>query len=287
MIWLQNNHRRLNTTFTSMELMTKAMLPLLRKASDAVLDIYQDESRFGVDIKDDNSPLTAADRVSNEIIRETLHELFPGIPVISEESKYDDYRIRSKYDTYFLVDPLDGTKEFIKRNGEFTINIAFMQGSSPVAGFVFVPASGLAYVAHRGHGGFLIDEQNVETSLRSKPFFLMDKGLGIVASRSHRDEATDNIINKLNEPVIKSSGSSLKFLLIAQGLAHFYPRLAPTMEWDTAAAQCILEESGGSVLQAETLEPVVYNKENLLNPHFLAIGALLDPERLKSILDGW
>lgn len=273
------------STFAPMEIMTKAMLPLLRKAAEAVMDIYRDESRFGVDIKADNSPLTAADRVSNEIIKDTLFQLFPGIPVISEESKYDDYSIRSKYDTFFLVDPLDGTKEFIKRNGEFTVNIAFMQGSSPVAGFVFVPATGMAYVGHKGHGAFLIDDQDNEKSLRSKPFFLMDKGLGIVASRSHRDEATDNIISKLNEPVIKSTGSSLKFLLIAQGLAHFYPRLAPTMEWDTAAAQCILEESGGSVLQAETLEPLVYNKENLLNPHFLAIGALLDPERLKSILD--
>jgi len=179
---------------------------------------------------------------------------------------------------------LDGTKEFIKRNGEFTINIAYMEGQHPVGGYIYVPCTGLAYVAEKGSGAKRITASNESIELRTNPFYLMDQGIKVVASRSHRDPRTDKIISRLNQPEIVSVGSSLKFLLIADGNAHFYPRFGPTMEWDTAAAQCILEEAGGSVLQAAYISPLIYNKQDLLNPDFVAMGALWDPESLSDLL---
>jgi len=264
--------------------MSRDILSILRKASDAVLEIYKDEFKFKTELKQDQSPLTEADKRANDIIIENLTRLYPGVPIISEETKQDSYSKRAGYQNYFLVDPLDGTKEFIKRNGEFTINIAFMQGHLPAAGFVYVPVTGMAYLAEKNKGAFRIQSDDVSTELRSTPFYLMEPGIKIVASRSHRDTETDKIISKLNAPVIVPSGSSLKFLLIAEGKANFYPRLGPTMEWDTAAAQFVLEESGGSVIRLTDLQPLAYNKEDLLNPSFLAIGALLDPESLTGIL---
>ena len=245
-----------------------------------ILDIYADEDRFHTEVKKDHSPLTEADKRSNKIICEALAELYPEIPVISEESKQVEYAIRAGYKSFFLVDPLDGTKEFIKRNGEFTINIAYVEGNRSVGGFVYIPCSDLAYMAELGNGSWRVGTDNQKTALRSEPFYLMDRGIRVVASRSHIDDLTSNMISQLNMPEIVSVGSSLKFLLLAEGKAHFYPRLAPTMEWDTAAAQCILEEAGGSVLQLNNLQPVVYNKPDLLNPYFMAMGALLDPESL-------
>ena len=264
--------------------MTDTRLPILQAASKAILDIYADEDSFNTELKGDFSPLTAADKRANQIICEALADLFPGIPVISEESKQALYSERAAYTNFFLVDPLDGTREFIKRNGEFTINIAYLEGHRPVGGYVFVPCTGMAYVAEYGTGAFRIDSDGVKTELRSQAFWLSDPGLNVVASRSHRDARTDKIISGLREPVIVSTGSSLKFLLIAEGNANFYPRLAPTMEWDTAAAQCILEEAGGSLLQIDNLLPLVYNKFDLLNPHFIATGAILDPESLVDLL---
>lgn len=248
------------------------------------MDIYADESRFKTEIKSDQSPLTEADKLSNEIIVQSLNQLYPDIPIISEESKQIDYAERSKYQSYFLVDPLDGTKEFIKRNGEFTINIAYLEGNALVGGFVYIPVTATGYYAMKGSGAFKIGSDNSIREIKSIPFFLQDPGIKVVASRSHRDESTEKIISSLNQPEIISSGSSLKFLLIAEGSAHFYPRLAPTMEWDTAAAQCILEEAGGSVIMADNLQPVVYNKEDLINPHFIAMGRLLDPETLRNLM---
>lgn len=260
------------------------ILPILRKASIAILGVYSDQSNFNTTVKSDDSPLTLADTLSNDIIREGLLKLDQQARIISEESRHESFEVRSKWETYFLVDPLDGTKEFIRRNGEFTINIAIMQGSRPRAGFVFVPVSGIAYVAEKGKGAFRIDQNDRMTELITQPFYLKQSGIKIVASRSHRDVETEMMVSNFFEPEIVSVGSSLKFLMIAEGKAHFYPRLAPTMEWDTAAAQCVLEEAGGSVLQYPALTPLVYNKENLLNPSFLAVGSLLDPEMLYDII---
>jgi len=267
----------------SKDSMIESILPILRKASKAIMEIYSDEEKFNVQMKEDNSPLTAADKLSNDIIVEGLTALYPDVPIISEESRQMDYEQRAKYHHSFLVDPLDGTKEFIKRNGEFTINIAYIENHSTVGGYVFVPATGVAYFAERYYGAYKIDVNDQVTAIKSIPFYLMDAGIKVVASRSHSDDATMRIISSLNQPELVSSGSSLKFIMIAEGLAHFYPRLAPTMEWDTGAAQCILEEAGGSVVRTDDLQPLVYNKVDLLNPHFLAMGALLDPEMLKNI----
>lgn len=266
--------------------MKDKILPILREASKAILDIYGDESRFHTEVKKDDSPLTAADKRSNAIICEALADLFPGIPIISEETKQAAFSERAGYTNYFLVDPLDGTKEFIKRNGEFTINIAYLEGHRPAGGFVYVPCTDTAYLAEYGAGAHRIAPDEIMTVLQSQPFHLMDQGLKVVASRSHRDEKTEKIISRLNTPDIVSAGSSLKFLLIAEGKANFYPRLAPTMEWDTAAAQCVLEEAGGSVIQFNSLNPLVYNKPDLLNPFFIATGALLDPESLEGLISG-
>lgn len=267
-----------------MKNMTDNIVLIMRLAGKAIMEIYRDEKLFLTETKEDQSPLTAADRRSNEIILEGLNRAYPGIPVVSEESKQIPYSERSGYHRYFLVDPLDGTKEFIKRNGEFTVNIAYMEDSRPVGGYVLVPVTGMSYVAGLGEGAFRIDPDGNKEAISSAPFFLMQKGIRVFASRSHRDERTERMMSMLNDPEIMSAGSSLKFLRIAEGSAHFYPRRAPTMEWDTAAAQCILEESGGSVLSLEDLLPLRYNKENLLNPHFIALGSLLDPESLRDIL---
>lgn len=264
--------------------MTDTILPILRDASKAILEIYADEKRFKTEIKGDSSPLTEADKLANKIICDALTDIYPDIPIISEENKEAPYTERSAYDKFFLVDPLDGTKEFIKRNGEFTVNIAYVEGHSPVGGFVYVPCTGMAYMAEQTKGAFSISETNEKKELKSKPFYLTDEGLKLVASRSHIDPLTEKIMSHLNSPDVVSTGSSLKFLLIAEGKAHFYPRLAPTMEWDTGAAQCVLEEAGGSVLQFDNLSPLVYNKENLLNPYFIATGSLLDPETLSGLL---
>ena len=261
-------------------MMTDSILPILRAASKAILEIYADEDRFHTEVKKDHSPVTEADKRSNKIICDALADLYPEIPVISEESKQVDYAIRAGYSSYFLIDPLDGTKEFIKRNGEFTINIAYIEGNRPKGGYVYIPCTDLAYIAEFGNGSWRVGLDNQKNLLKSEPFYLMDRGIKVVASRSHRDDLTSAIISRLNTPEIVSVGSSLKFLLIAEGKAHFYPRLAPTMEWDTAAAQCVLEEAGGSILQLNNLQPMAYNKPDLLNPYFIAMGALLDPESL-------
>ncbi len=264
--------------------MTDTILPILRAASKAILEIYADEDRFHTEVKEDHSPLTEADKRSNKIICEALADAYPDIPVISEESRQVDYAIRAGYSSYFLIDPLDGTKEFIKRNGEFTINIAYVEGTRPKGGYVYIPCTDLAYMAEFGSGSWRLGLDNQKIMVRSEPFYLMDQGIKVVASRSHIDDQTAKIISQLNMPEIVSVGSSLKFLLIAEGKAHFYPRLAPTMEWDTAAAQCILEEAGGNVVQWSNFQPVSYNKPDLLNPYFLAMGPLMDPESLRDLV---
>ena len=261
------------------------ILPVLHEASNAIMEIYSDETKFNTQTKEDLSPLTAANKRSNKIIVERLKALYPDVHIISEEIKETPYADRVHYEKYFLIDPLDGTKEFIKRNGEFTINVAYLEGKRPVAGFVYVPVTQTAYVAEKGNGAYKINLDGTRVEIRSQPFFLMDKGLKIFVSRSHRDALTDKIVSMLIEPEILTSGSALKFMKIAEGEAHFYPRLAPTMEWDTAAAQCILEESGGSVIRFDDLLPVEYNKENLLSPYFIAMGSLLDPETLREVIE--
>ncbi len=265
--------------------MTSEMISLLRLAGNAILEVYENEDSYKTEYKEDRSPLTEADKRSNLIICDALTNLYPEIPIISEENQEAPYVIRRTYKKFFLVDPLDGTKEFIKRNGEFTINIAYLEGDQVVSGYVHIPVSQKTYIGEKSQGAWSMDSEGSIRKLHSKPFHLTDEGLHVVASRSHRDPGTDKIISFLHHPEIVSIGSALKFIKLAEGEAHFYPRLAPTMEWDTAAAQCIVEESGGAVIRFDNRLPLTYNKKDLLSPYFIAFGRLLDPESLYEILD--
>ncbi|MGH8211982.1 MAG: 3'(2'),5'-bisphosphate nucleotidase CysQ [Rhodanobacteraceae bacterium] len=241
---------------------------LARRAGAAILEIYA--GTFAVEHKGDDSPLTAADMASHRIIVEGLHALTPDIPVLSEESAGIPWDERRGWNRYWLVDPLDGTREFIKRNGEFTVNIALVEEHSPVLGVVLAPVTGDLYFGVRDEGAFLerapgAMPQPIETRAAS--------GMPVVAgSRSHAQERTGAMLANLGEHRMVSMGSSLKFCLVARGEADLYLRLGPTSEWDTGAAQCVLAEAGGAVLDMRG-EPLRYNtKESLLNPEFVAVG---------------
>ncbi len=244
---------------------------IARQAGAAILDIYNSGADFGVEAKSDDSPLTKADRASNAVICSALEVQFPEIPIVSEENKAIPYTERVHFTQCWMIDPLDGTKEFVQRNGEFTINIALIEAGMPVLGVMYVPVLDEMYWAVKGAGAWM-DAGNGVQPLHALEYSDADSGLKLVCSRSHMNEATTAFVNQYREPELVSRGSALKFMLIAKGEAHLYPRLAPTMEWDTAAAQIILEEAGGQVLHAQTGKPLVYNKENLLNPEFVAYG---------------
>ncbi len=243
------------------------------EAGQKIMEIYNASEDIVYEKKDDDSPLTAADKASNDIICQGLENLDFKFPIISEENKQIDYSQRKSFDYAWMVDPLDGTKEFIKRNGEFTVNIALIKSNQTILGIVYVPASKELFYAIKGFGAFqVIDGEDIP--LKASQFTMQDEGLRVVCSRSHLSPETKEFMDKLNNPETVSKGSSLKFLVLAQGNAELYPRLAPTMEWDTAAAQIILEEAGGQVLNAESMKALQYNKENLLNPYFIARGSI-------------
>jgi len=236
------------------------------KAAAEILDVY-DSGKFETESKGDNSPLTLADRKSHETIVEILAPT--ELPVLSEEGKMTPFEVRKRWEYFWMVDPLDGTKEFVKRNGEFTVNIALVHKGAPVLGVVNVPVTGETYYATRG-GGVFLKKNGVSTMLGKRgPTDLGRKGLRVVGSRSHMNAETEQFIASLREPSFVSAGSSLKFLLLVNGQADVYPRFAPTMEWDTAAAHAIANEAGLKVTQPATGEEIIYNKENLLNPYFL------------------
>ncbi|MDC1436859.1 3'(2'),5'-bisphosphate nucleotidase CysQ [Gammaproteobacteria bacterium] len=251
-------------------------------AGAAILEVYNREGAIEVTSKDDHSPLTEADIAAHKIIVSALLKLTPDVPILSEESVDISWNERQTWSTYWLVDPLDGTKEFIKRNGEFTVNIALIQNHVPVLGVVFVPASGVLYSGAIGYGAF-IQRDGVEKQINVAPMSAVGdenndakNNVKIVASRSHRGIELDTWINKVEKSFKKvellSMGSSLKICLVAEGKADIYPRLALTSEWDTAAAQAVLEAAGGTLTDIE-FETYRYNqKENILNPFFFAIG---------------
>lgn len=244
------------------------VVDIAREAGHAIMDIYNSDS-FDVELKGDNSPLTIADKKANDIICQGLKSISPEIPIISEENKLMPYAVRKNWNKAWMVDPLDGTKEFIKRNGEFTVNIALIENNKSIAGVVYAPALDTMYYAIAGQGAYVWNNEEW-LPLQCSKFKSSDESLKIVCSRSHLNEETKGFVNNYNKPILIAKGSSLKFLIMAEQGAELYPRLAPTMEWDTAAAQIILEEAGGSVCIAGTNEPVRYNKEDLLNPHFIA-----------------
>lgn len=235
-------------------------------ASKEILQIYN-SSDFQIDVKGDNSPLTLADRKSHEVIEQYLNET--QLPILSEEGKNIPYETRKEWKHFWLIDPLDGTKEFIKRNNEFTVNIALVENQTPILGVVAVPVTGDVYYAYR-EGGACHRRPGFESPLSNLlQADLTKKGLRIVASRSHMNEETENFIQKLDSPQLISAGSSLKFMLLASGAADVYPRFAPTMEWDTAAPHAVLNEIGLKVYRQGSDEELRYNKADLLNPHFI------------------
>lgn len=248
----------------------KAVADIARRAGAEIMRIY-DQDDFGIANKADKSPLTLADQASNDLIVSELARLELPAPIISEESKQVPYSERRQYTRFWLVDPLDGTKEFIKRNGEFTVNIALIDTQSPLLSVVYTPVSDDLFWAIRRRGAYrVVDGQDVR--LEASPFTLQDEGLKVVASRSHLNDETRTFLDNLQSPEVVSRGSSLKILMLATGEAQLYPRLGPTMEWDTGAAQLILEEAGGRLIDQTTGQPLRYNKESLLNPHFIAYG---------------
>ena len=240
------------------------IVTLAKKAGDAIMRIYL-APQILVQDKADQSPLTLADMAANLMINEGLSQLTPEWPIISEESAYPDYAIRQHWERFWLVDPLDGTKEFIHKNGEFTVNIALIEHGIPVLGVVYAPVIDQCYFAGKGLGAFSSHDgitKKIHTrECAAKPI--------IVVSRSHIDNQTKELLDALNDPKIIPMGSSLKIGLVAEGIADLYPRLGPTMEWDTAAADAVLRESGGALYttQGRSLE---YNKLKLNNPNFLA-----------------
>lgn len=254
-----------------MSLDLEPLLATARRAGDAILKVYG--TAFAVDVKEDASPLTEADRRSNAVILEALEAHYPGIPVISEETRALPYAERSGWERCWLVDPLDGTKEFIKRNGEFTVNIALVERGEPVAGVVFQPVGDRLYWAQRGSGAWRSVGGGAPERLSGGPHYATLDAVTVVASRSHLTDEVRDFVAALEAEgksvEFLSSGSSLKLCLVAEGAAQVYPRLGPTMEWDTGAADAIVRESGKRVLEWESREPLRYNKENLLNPWFV------------------
>lgn len=239
-----------------------------RLAGHAIMDIY----RQGIEVthKEDDSPLTQADLASHAIILQKLHELTPRIPCLSEEAADIDFATRSSWQEYWLIDPLDGTKEFIKRNGEFTVNIALIRDHEPVLGVVHIPVSGESFYGGHDLGAWRVDEHGAVHSIKvRKPSV---EPLVVVGSRSHANPQLEQYLQQLGEHELISMGSSLKFCVVAEGKADFYPRLGPTSEWDTAAAHAVVLAAGGKVIQLNG-EPLRYNlKESLLNPEFLVIA---------------
>jgi 3'(2'), 5'-bisphosphate nucleotidase len=245
----------------------EAVREIAKAAGDAIMEIYEQD--FSVELKDDRSPLTEADRAAHEIIVAGLGRLPLGLPVLSEESAEDAFKDRRSWDRFWLVDPLDGTKEFIKRNGEFTVNIALIENHAPVLGVVTAPALGSTYTGIAGLGAWKQHDGDTMAIEVRRP---AADPLRIVGSRSHASPALASFLAEIGPHEIKPMGSSLKICLVAEGEADLYPRLGPTSEWDTAAAQAVLISAGGSMMDLSG-EPLTYNaRESILNPHFLALG---------------
>jgi len=239
------------------------------RAAAEIVTIY--ETAFTVENKEDNTPLTAADMAAHRVIIAGLRELAPDIPVLSEEASGIPFATRSRWPRYWLVDPLDGTREFIKRNGEFTVNIALIEEHAPVLGVVLIPVGGTCYYAARGHGAWRLQSGGAPERLAARK--TQAGHITAAGSRSHGSDRQRRFFDALGPGAgIITAGSSLKFCMVAEGRVDIYPRFGPTSEWDTAAAQCVVEEAGGRVTDLQ-LRPLRYNEmESLLNPEFLVMG---------------
>ena len=242
-----------------------AVISIAEQAGAAILDIYQkDSAAFNITGKADNSPLTAADLASHQLIVNALQALTPELPILSEEAADISWDIRKTWQRYWLVDPLDGTKEFIKRNGEFTVNIALIEDGEPVLGVIYAPVLNKTYFAAKGEGAF------VKTADTTKPIQVAKPGssLRVVGSRSHPSPELAGYLAQFAKHDMVPVGSSLKFCLVAEGSADVYPRFGPTMQWDTGAGHIIALEAGATV-SFDGISRQVYQRENLLNPNFI------------------
>ncbi len=251
------------------------------EAGKTIMDVYTDpNSDFSIEKKADNSPLTRADTAAHNTIVSILNAT--EIPILSEEGRNIEFEERAKWSTFWMVDPLDGTKEFIKRNGEFTVNIALIHNGVPVMGVIYVPVKKELYFGAKDKGAFKVSDidcvtqtpiEEINSRAIQMPYTKNKDSIVIVASRSHQSPETIDFISKVKEyepnVTLVSSGSSLKICLVAEGTADIYPRYAPTMEWDTAAGHAIATAAGCEIFKTDVDEPLQYNKENLLNPWFI------------------
>ncbi len=247
------------------------LLAACKKAGEKILEIYEQD--FEVDYKGDSSPLTDADREANVILMAYLSEEHATTPVISEENKEISYEERKDWNCFWLVDPLDGTKEFIKKNGEFTVNVALIENGKPVLGVVYRPTTGTSHLGVVGEGAWRLEADGEATQLKPGEHYEKLAKVRVVGSRSHLtpevEEFVENLKSAGKEVEFLSAGSSLKLCLVAEGEADVYPRFGPTMEWDTGAAHAVAIAAGRQVNSRETGEALAYNKENLLNPFFI------------------
>lgn len=248
------------------EIDVHVIVSIARKAGDAIMEIYAKD--FDVEYKEDNSPLTEADKKANEIIIDGLSKLNSIFPILSEEGRKISYEERKEWECFWMVDPLDGTKEFIKKNDEFTVNIALIYQNSPILGVVYAPALQEMYWSKRGDGAYK-NGNRLPLYINQHP----EKLLRIIASKSHLNPETqvyiDNLAKTSETIEYISKGSSLKLCMVAEGSADMYPRLSPTMEWDTAAGDAIVRETGKMSVDIQSKMPLLYNKEDLLNPWFV------------------
>ncbi|MGM0826333.1 MAG: 3'(2'),5'-bisphosphate nucleotidase CysQ [Pseudomonadota bacterium] len=258
------------TAFISNEIRAR-LIEGVHAAGREVMAIYQTD--FSVETKADNSPLTEADMASHHALIALLEGLTPDVPVLSEESAEVAFATRQSWQRYWLIDPLDGTKEFVNKNGEFTLNVALIENGVPVFGIVYAPVLQATWVGQVGGDVFKI-EQGIYINLQVRELPDPEEApWKVVGSRSHGAEAFENFCAGLPKHERVSMGSSIKLCLVAEGKADLYPRLAPTSEWDTAAAQAVVTAAGGEVLNAHTLEPLRCNQqESVLNPHFIVCG---------------
>lgn len=253
------------TTVESVE----SMVNLAIVAGKQIVEVYETTDLAAItELKDDHSPLTLADKLSHEIIYTGLQALYPHIPVLSEEGRHTPYQERKSWQQFWLVDPLDGTKEFIKRNGEFTVNIALIRQNYPVFGVIYAPIPQTLYVGSTTGGAFKREKDGIWQSIRVSG---RQTGLIAAGSRSHADAAEADVLRTFDLADKISIGSSLKFCLLAEGKADVYYRHGPTMEWDTAAGQAIVEAAGGKVLDVHR-QRFAYNKPSLTNSSFLCLG---------------
>ena len=254
---------------------------IAKEAGEAITEIYN--SGFDYQLKKDLSPITAADNLSHKIITERLQILTPEIPILSEEDCNIPYKIRSQWTKYWLVDPLDGTKEFINRNGEFTVNIALIDKNTPILGVIHIPVSNETYWGSKGNHSFYSNENNnVERIYVSENH---QNPIRLVASRSHPSEMLNDLLEKIIDYEIIKVGSSIKFCHIASGQADCYPRFGPTSEWDTAAGEAIVSSAGGHVVAASG-NSMKYNvKKEYLNPNFIVSNGKIISERILSLIN--